>query len=82
MERAVSDNWIKDKCKQMNEGSMQRGTGQCWKTINDIKKGLSKTALAAEKMTTKADGTKCTTTEENADVFRVHFEKLFDRKPE
>ena len=30
----------------------------------------------------KSDGTKCITTEENAEVFRIHFEKLFDRMSE
>ena len=85
LKKAVNEaknNWIKDKCKQMNDGSMQKGTRQCWKALNEIKKGLSKTAPAAEKMMTKADGTKCTTAEENAEVFRQHFEKLFDRNPE
>ena len=85
LKRAVAEaknNWIKEKCKQMNEVCMQRGTGQCWKALSEIKKGLSKTTPAAEKMMTKADGTKCATTEENAEVFRVHFEKLFDRKPD
>ena len=85
LKRAVCEaknNWIKVKCKQMNDRASQRGTGQCWKALSEIKKGLSKTSPVAEKMMTKADGTKCTTTEENADVFRVHFEKLFDRKPE
>ena len=33
-------------------------------------------------MMMKADGSKCTSTEENAEVFRVHFQKLFDREPE
>ena len=65
----------------MNDGSMEKGTGKCWKALNEIKKGLSKTAPAAEKIMTKADETKCTTAEENADVFRQHFEKLFDRNP-
>ena len=47
-----------------------------------MKKGLSKTKPSGEKMMMKADGSKCTSTEENAEVFRVHFQKLFDREPE
>ena len=85
LKKAVNEaknNWVKEKCKQINDGSMQKGTGQCWKALNEIKRGLSKTAPAAEKMMTKADGTKCTSSEENADVFRQHFENLFDRNPE
>ena len=64
LKKAVNEaknNWIKEKCKQMNDGSMQKGARQCWKALNEINKGLSKTAPAAEKMMTKADGTKCTT---------------------
>ena len=79
---AAKNNWIQEKCKMMNDGGMVRGTGQCWKALGEIKKGLSKTSPAAEKMMTKADGTKCTTSEENAEVFRLYFENLFDRMPE
>ena len=30
----------------------------------------------------KADGLKCTSTEENVEVFHVHFQKLFGEEPE
>ena len=33
-------------------------------------------------MMTKSDGTKCTTQAENSEVFREHFENLFDRQPQ
>ena len=75
--------WIQEKCSKMNEAStLQRGTGQCWKALREIKNGLTKTKPATEKMMMKSDGTLCTTTEENAEVFRVHFKQLFDRMPE
>ena len=32
-------------------------------------------------MMTKSDGTKCTNANENAEVFREHFQKLFGRTP-
>ena len=85
MKKAVDgakNDWVRPKCKQMNDGTLQRGTGQCWKALGEIKRGLSKTSPTAEKMMTKANGTKCTTAEENAEVFRIHFVKLFDRRPE
>ena len=55
---AAKNKWIQEKCKMMNDGGMERGTGQFWKALGKIKKGLSKTSPAAEKMMTKADGTK------------------------
>ena len=85
LKSAVADaknKWIQEKCRKMNEASTQRGTAQCWKALKEIKNGLAKTTPATEKMMMKADGTMCTTTEENAEVFRVHFEQLFDRMPE
>ena len=45
-------------------GACRKEPGSAEK-LNEIKKGLSKTAPAAEKMMTKADGSKCTTAEEN-----------------
>ena len=74
--------WIKDKWNELNKGHLQKGTANCWQALAEIKKGLSKTAPAAVKMMTKEDGTKCVTSEENSEVFRVHFDKLFDRVPD
>ena len=74
--------WIKDKWDKLNKGHLQKGTASCWQALGEIKKGLSKTAPAAVKMMTKEDKSKCVSAEENADVFRVHFEKLFDRVPD
>ena len=74
--------WIKDKWDKLNKGHLQKGTANCWQALGEIKKGLSKTAPAAVKMMTKEDKSKCVSAEENADVFRVHFEKLFDRVPD
>ena len=74
--------WIKDKWNQLNKGHLQKGTATCWQALGEIKKGLSKTASAAVKMMTKDDGTKCVSSEENSEVFRAHFDKLFDRAPD
>ena len=74
--------WIKDKWNQLNKRHLQRGTANCWQALGEIKKGLSKTAPAAVKMMTKDDKSKCVSAEENSEVFRAHFEKLFDREPD
>ena len=74
--------WIKDKWNQLNKRHLQRGTANCWQALGEIKKGLSKTVPAAVKMMTKDDKSKCVSAEENAEVFRAHFQKLFDREPD
>ena len=53
----------------------QRGTKGFWDDIKSIKRGLYKTT-SAHVMMTKKDNSKCKTTEENADVFHKHLEKL------
>ena len=37
---------------------------------------------AVKMMTRKDDKSKCVSAEENSEVFRVHFEKLFNREPD
>ena len=63
------------------EASAKRGTASCWKTLKEIKCGLTKTRPAVSQMMTKKDGSKCSTPEENAEVFRIHFKELFEREP-
>ena len=66
----------------MNSSSSKNGTSGCWKALKELKKGLTKTRPTASQMMTKSDGTKCTTQAENSEVFREHFENLFDRRPQ
>ena len=80
--RKTKNAWIKDKWNQLNKRHLQRGTANCWQALGEIKKGLSKTVPAAVKMMTKDDKSKCVSAEENAEVFRAHFQKLFDREPD
>ena len=56
----------------MNEASAKRGTASYWKTLNEIKSGLTKTRL------TRKDETKCSSPEGNKEVFRIHFKELFE----
>ena len=46
-----------------------------------LKKGLNRNPTPAAKMMTKSDGTKCSNANENAEVFREHFQKLYGRTP-
>ena len=56
-----------------------KGTKICWDSIKALKNGLKKPTPVKERMMKKPDGTKCKSSEENAEVFRNHFEKLYDR---
>ena len=78
----AKNRWILAKCDELNKSSTVKGTAGCWKALKQIKDGLTKTRPKVAKMMTKSDGTLCKTSEENAEVFRIHFEKLFDREPE
>ena len=59
---------------------VRRRTG-CFKQKENIihRDGLEKTAPANVKSIRKADVSLCKTPKENAEVFRVHFEKLFSK---
>jgi len=46
-----------------------------------LKRELKKPKPVGDKMMTKTDGSKCKTAEENAEVFRAHFQQLYDRHP-
>lgn len=79
---AAKNKWLIDKCKRLNEAAgARRGTKSCWDTVSLLKKGLSKVKPANERMMKKEDGTMCATPEENAGVFRRHFEALYKREP-
>jgi hypothetical protein len=77
----AKNDWIQKKCSVLNS-SAQRGTGEAWKAVLNLRSGLSKTTPSNVKPMKKSDGTVCTTPEENAEVFRKHFEQLYGRKPE
>ena len=75
--KAKSD-WIMKHCNTMNEAGVH-GTKQSWDAVNMLRSGLSKSRPSANRMMTKEDGTKCSSPEENAEVFRSHFERLYGR---
>ena len=75
--------WVLSKCKSMNDASStKRGTSSCWAVLKEIKTGMSKVRPSCDRMMKKSDGSKCKTSEENADVFREHFKQLYERVPE
>ena len=75
--------WIETQCSALNSAAHNnRGTGPAWEAVSKLKNGLQKTAPANVKPMKKKDGSLCKTPEENAEVFREHFEKLYGRKPE
>ena len=78
----AKNKWILNVCKKLNESSASRkGTKVCWDSIKRLKNGFTKPKSSAERKMTKEDGSKAQNSEENAEVFRVHFEKLYSRTP-
>ena len=79
----AKNDWIKKQCSTINNSAQnKRGTGEAWKAVSTLRSSLLKTTPANVKPMKKSDGTVCTTPEENAEVFRKHFEKLYGRQPE
>ena len=77
----AKNEWIKERCDILNQAGTLKGTSQCWKAVTELKKGLAKTRPSAETMMKKADGSTCKSAIENGEVFKAHFEELFDRSP-
>jgi len=73
------NNWILNICRDINEPA--NGSKIYWDKVKLLRKGLYKPKVSSEKMMKKSDGSKCVNAEENAEVFREHFHKLYERKP-
>ena len=72
--------WIADLCNNLNlSAARQKGTKTFWDCIKAIKRGLVKPLPSAPIMMYKEDGTKCQSPEDNAEVFKKHFEKLYNK---
>ena len=65
----------------MSSRSAVTGIKGCWDALKELRNGLSKTRPSSEKTMKKEDGTLCKTAEENAEVFRSHFQKLYGQPP-
>ena len=76
----AKNNWIKRICDKVNRTDNTRtGTHAYWESIKLLKRGMEKPPPNKQTMMIKQNGDKCNNSEENAEVFRDHFEKLYDR---
>jgi len=57
------------------------GTKRFWDSVKKLRVGLEKTQPSNDRPMKKPDGTLCKTPEENAGVFRDHFQQLYGRQP-
>ena len=76
----AKNSWIEEKCKLLNE-SVQRGTKDSWELLGKLKSGLDRSKTVNSTKMKKPDGSLCETPEENAEVFRQHFENLYSTIP-
>ena len=74
---SAKNQWIVSQCNELNNAF---GTKAAWDTISKLKSGISKTRPASVKQMKKTDGSTCQTPKENAEVFREHFQKLYERE--
>ena len=78
----AKNDWISGICRDVNEsGASRTGTKLCWDKVKVLRKGLHKPQPPSQRMMVKEDGTKCRSSDENADVFKKHFQKLYGRTP-
>ena len=74
--------WILSLCKDLNAGAESLGgSSKYWDTISRLRSGLVKTKSCRQTQMRKADGSRCSSPRENADVFKEHFSKLYARQP-
>ena len=74
--------WIVRLCDGLNAGCESLGgTSRYWETVTRLRAGLEKTRPSRQVQMKKPDGSRCSTPQENADVFKQHFEKLYARSP-
>lgn len=78
---SAKNKWIQSKRDDLNGRSAVRGTKCCWDALKQLKKGLSKIRPSNKRTMKKENGTLCKTAEENAEVFRSHFQKLYGLPP-
>ena len=78
----AKDAWLRQQCNELNDGILNaRGTKPAWGAVGKLKSGMAKTRPTNVKNMKRPDKSVCKTPEENAEVFKEHFEKLFSRLP-
>ena len=76
--------WINNFCNKVNKSNaLNRGTKTFWDSIKLLKREIQKSPPQKQTMMQKEDGSKkdVLLPEENAKVFRHHFEKIYNREP-
>ena len=76
--KTAKNQWIDSHCNTLNK---HLGTKSAWDALKSLKKGLTVTKPTATRKMRKSDGTYCINAQENASVFRDHFENLYNRHP-
>ena len=71
------NNWAASYLNSVNAGA-GRNPKSYWDALRTLKNGLSTTTPATAVKMKKADGTMCTSEQENAEVFWIHFKKLYN----
>ena len=76
--RRAQSEWVMAQCAPVNEGIVgSAGSAVAWAKVKTLKSGLGPSSRPPQPMMRKRDGTRATTSEENASVFAEHFEKLY-----
>ena len=75
-DKNCKNQWIEKLCDTIDR---HEGTKKAWDSLKTLKSGLSKTIPSATKQMKKPDGSHCSSAEENAEVFRHHFQQLYNR---
>ena len=76
----AKNSWIEEQCKLLNN-SVQHGTEDLWELLGKLKSGLDRSQSVNVTKMKKPGGSLCETPEENAEVFRAHFEALYSSIP-
>ena len=79
LRRAQSD-WVMTTCAPVNDSIVGASGGAvAWESIKKLRAGLGPSTRPVQPKMQKADGTRASTPEENAAVFKSSFEKLYGR---
>ena len=77
----AKNEWVMEYVKRLNLANARGGSKRGWDAVKVLRAGLVKTKQALCRMMKMDDGTYATTPEQNAEVFKSHFKKLYERQP-
>ena len=75
MIKTAKNRWVNNICETIDR---HEGTKKAWDSLKTLKSGLSKTSPLTIKQMKKPDGSFCSSPEENKEVFRDHFQQLYN----